>query len=100
MFRFRSRIYTLFRAAVTISLNARISYICSVGKTNLTIRQKFINSLEYCNTEGILKFKARNGQLNNWVQEASDYKVWTKMAEKSRKVRIINEVYFYKTYYN
>ena len=82
-----------------IFLNTWVSSTRPIGRPNLTICQSFFNSLEYCNIEGIRKFKARNGQLNNCVQEASDYKVWTKMKEKLRKVRIINEVDFYKTYY-
>ena len=83
-----------------IFLNAWISSTCPIGRPNLTTCQSFLNSLKCCNTEGILKFKAQNGQLNKWVQEADNRVAWTEMTEKLREVWILNETDFYKTYYN
>ena len=83
-----------------IFLNAWVPLNRPVGRPNLTTRQSFLNSLHYCDSEGILKFNCPNGKLNEWVKKASDSLDWTEMTEKLRDVRIINEVDFYKTYYN
>ena len=44
-----------------------------IGRPNLTTCQSFLNSLHYCNSESILKFKCPNGKLNEWVKKLSKY---------------------------
>ena len=73
-----------------VYLNAWVSSICPVGRPHLTTCQSFLNSLHYCNSEGILKCKCPNSKLNEWVQNAGNYDAWTKMTEKLRKLWILD----------
>ena len=83
----------------SIFLNIWVSSTHPVGRPNLTTRQSFLNSLHYCHSEGILKFKCPSGILNEWVKKLSKYAEWTNMTEKLHDVRILNEVNFRATYY-
>ena len=83
-----------------IFLNIWVPSNRPVGRLHLTTRQSFLNSLHYCNSEGIMKYKCSNGKLNEWVKKAANHTDWTELPDKLRGVRILNEVEFYKTYYN
>ena len=81
-------------------LNAWIANPRPVGRPNLTTRDSFIQSLQYCDSQGFSDFQCPNGKLNKWVPLAQNKKTWKEMTDKLRKVRTLNDVDFYKTYYN
>jgi len=73
-------------------LNAWISTNRPVGRPNLTTRDSFVKSLQYCN------FICPHGKLNTWVPQANNYSNWKKMTESLRQTQSLTDVEFYKTY--
>ena len=73
-------------------LNAWISTNRPVGRPNLTTRDSFVKSLQYCN------FTCPHGKLNAWVPQANNYSNWKKMTESVRQTQSLTDVEFYKTY--
>ena len=81
-------------------LNSWISNPCPVGRPNLTTRDNFLKSLQYCDSQDLIDVKCPTGKLNQWATQARDIKFWSEITEELRNVRILNDVDFYKTYYN
>ena len=80
-------------------LNAWILSNRPVGRPNLTTRDSFLKSLQYCNELGIIKLECPNGKLNQWIPQLTcNRTIWQKKIDILRGVMSINKVDFYKTY--
>ena len=70
-----------------------------VGRPNLTTRDSFLKSLQYCDEIGIIKLECPNGKLNQWIPQLScNRTAWRKKIDILREVESINKIDFYKTY--
>ena len=85
-----------------IFLNAWMSSPRPTGRPNLTIRESFLKSLNYCHEHGGNEFKnikCPNGKLEQWLPIAQlPTTNWLEKIEFLRETRVLNAVDFYKTY--
>ena len=81
-------------------LNAWIANPFPVGRPNLTTHDSFVKSLQQCDSWAFSDFQCPNRKTNQLVTQGQNTKTWKEMMEKLRNVQKLNDVGFYKTYYN